>query len=460
MKCSKCGCESPLENLFKSNGASFQLLRRQPRVVRLKYCPACVRRDENLGHIVIIALLAFVAALWAVTIFRRSGPGGSNLPELDESFVNLMLLMPLQYLCIIPHELGHVAGARLVGIDVLKISFGRGRRIARWLIGSVPIELHPIPIAGFVVGSTASTRLWRLRRIVFSASGPLANLVLVIAGIALGGGWDRFINYASWIHEISPWQDLDVANLVLLLSALVPQKVQFVHGETASDGLKLYGLLFKPLPSVAARRKIDLLVRGLHCMWLDKDRCAIRLLRRALREFPRDNELAVNLAVAMMNAGRHQDGIDLVSSGLAVHHTPSAFRATLLNCSAWAKLMIATPDSIAEAGIESAEALRLMPWEASIQSTRGLYLVETGQVSQAIPLLRQAERGAILPEQRACVFCSLAIANLRQGTKHRAAKFIHKARKLDPNCQLLGRAESEMKSPHWLRLKGSQPVGA
>ncbi|VWX37607.1 site-2 protease family protein [Exiguobacterium oxidotolerans] len=75
------------------------------------------------------------------------------------------------------HELGHVAGAKLVRIQVRTLSIGFGPVLARTTYRGVTYQLCLLLLGGYVLPADISVN--RARRIVFIASGLIMSVVLV-----------------------------------------------------------------------------------------------------------------------------------------------------------------------------------------------------------------------------------------------------------------------------------------
>ena len=101
------------------------------------------------------------------------------------------------------HELGHFIAAKAVGVPVAVFSIGFGPRIWGRIIGGTEYRVSWLPIGGYVLPAIDELDdflrfpLWS--RMVMSAAGPLASLVLpflcfmVISVWGGGGGWQDLI---------------------------------------------------------------------------------------------------------------------------------------------------------------------------------------------------------------------------------------------------------------------------
>jgi len=430
-KCESCGCESPLTAAFVYKEVSFR--RARTRCL----CPACFKRQHVRTSATTTALILLTCAVVCVV--------GTHLRNIERSGAqnsakNFALLYVFIYLLVIPHELGHAAAAWLMRWNVFRITFGIGPRWMEWRIAGIPVQFRLIPDRGSVNASSLQQRNWRLRRFIIIAAGPLVNLAIAIVAIEFAGGWRHFFDDVF----ASTWSTLGVASGLMFIVNLVPQTVWTHEGMSVSDGLQMARLLFKPLPSERVRRIAYFLANGGALAASENVEESLKVFSAAHIEYPEDASITMGLATILMMTGKVEDGRSLVCGLLQIHKTENAISATLRNNLAWADLLIGSPTLLAEADEMSAAALSLMPWEAYIQSTRGTVLAILGKPDEAMQLLRKSIKVADQRSSRSSIFCAMAIAMHRQGDRKAAEKFIKRARRLYPKCELLGHAKEEL----------------
>lgn len=103
------------------------------------------------------------------------------------------------------HELGHVIGARISGIDVSTFSIGFGPVLVRTSHRGVTYQICMIPLGGYVMPSGST--ITRPRRIVFLAAGLLTSIILVPVGcLSLLQVIDPSSSFVSGLDRlIAPW---------------------------------------------------------------------------------------------------------------------------------------------------------------------------------------------------------------------------------------------------------------
>ncbi|WP_215115324.1 site-2 protease family protein [Exiguobacterium sp. s80] len=120
------------------------------------------------------------------------------------------------------HELGHVAGAKLVRIQVRTLSVGFGPVLARATYRGVTYQLCLLLLGGYVLPADAAVT--RGRRIVFVASGLIMSIVLVplacLSVLQIMNPAQSLV--AGWYHLITPWVTYPVHFLFDSLPSLLP----------------------------------------------------------------------------------------------------------------------------------------------------------------------------------------------------------------------------------------------
>jgi len=430
-RCDSCGCESPLTAAFIHQPVSFR--RGRTRCL----CPACFKRQRTRRAASSTVSFLLAGALFCATEVYIRKIGG--IVPRDRA-VNFGLFIVFIYLLLIPHEMGHAIAAWLCRWEVFRINFGIGPCWLRGSIAGIPIQFRLIPDRGSVSTSSLRQDDWRFCRFITIAAGPLANLAIAILAIEFVGGWKIFINDPF----ASIWSTLALASGLQFLGSIIPQTHLMQEGPIGSDGLQMAQLLFKPLPAEKVRRLRYYMAKGLALEAADRAKEALEVFSTARTEFPDEPSIAVSVAGMLMTAGKIEEGRTLVCELLRVHTSQSVFNAILRNDLAWADVLLGSTTLLAEADEASAAALSQMPWEASVQGTRGTVLAILGKPDEAMQLLRKSIKGADRRSSRSTNFCAMAIAEHRQGHERAATELIKKARHLDPKCDLLSRAEQEL----------------
>ena len=430
MRCDQCAAESSLSAAFV----------RRPHWVTGKQqslCPRCVRRrkDESVVYTLLVAALVLFIFLMRWLLAPPDMMAG---PQHFRWALDWALFVAFELVCIVPHELGHAAAAWLMGMEVGRITFGRGPLLARWVVRGVILDLRAIPIVGSVSATTRRLTNWRWRMIAFIAAGPMANLAILVVATVV---WLNSPPGLVTREGISPWLLLAFANLTLLVFSLSSREVTAATGTMPSDGRRLFKLLFKPLPQPQERRKLHYLPRALWKFDLDRNDQMLAILDEGLQELPSDKVLRGLRATAQLGLRRYEAARQTLLTLLAEHPDKDPHRALWDNNLAWADLLSERAEWLHEADVASAEAYDLLPWAPAIESTRGLLLVETGRIDEGVRFLKRALRGADRRVSKASILCALAIAECYRGNLQAARSLAARARRCSPDCELLPRAQ-------------------
>ncbi len=116
-------------------------------------------------------------------------------------------------------------------------------------------------------------------------------------------------------------------------------------------------------------------------------------------------------------------------------------RSMVLNNLAYADALLGTADLLGEADRYSEEAMAVLSWVPAVKGTRGTVLAALGRMDEGIRLLRDSMQQADGSHGKAQNACWLAIAEAKRGNLAQAKQYLEEARKLDPKCSLLDRAQ-------------------
>ena len=119
-------------------------------------------------------------------------------------------------------------------------------------------------------------------------------------------------------------------------------------------------------------------------------------------------------------------------------------RAILLNNIAFTNALIGGMNLLEDADRLSNEAMTVLSWMPPVRGTRGTVLAVLGKTDEAVPLLSEAMQANDTAHGKALNACILAIVEARRGKLPVSRTYLDEARKLDPNCFLLNRAEESL----------------
>ena len=144
------------------------------------------------------------------------------MPELARAAIALPIIFALAGLLLLVHELGHYGAARVCRRPVRLIAIGFGPKLIEWIDRRGTIwRIALVPIGGYVAlrpeATPAGPPSFRagavVIRLVVTAAGPAANLILAVilyAGLAGATGEISFLPVAS---SIEPWSPAAIVGL-------------------------------------------------------------------------------------------------------------------------------------------------------------------------------------------------------------------------------------------------------
>jgi hypothetical protein len=224
VNCDICGIEALESEEFALEQLPFRRAKR--------YCPACHRRFHARVYAVVAAVVILCGIFGIVDVWRKDKTVLQSVGLRGACFIFV------QWLMVLPHELGHAVAARVLGYKQVRISVGFGRPLFflnflgfRWLFNVIPLGGITLPGPG--------TTLHRWKHLAVVAAGPMVNLLA--AGLAMlfaGPGWA--------FHGLRRWESLFIwANLLVVAENLVPYVAQTQFGASGTDGYQLWHLLFR-----------------------------------------------------------------------------------------------------------------------------------------------------------------------------------------------------------------------
>ncbi len=428
LMCDACGAQTVLENVYRIEPPLFYGKQKV-------YCPACAssrkvsqfRKSLAFYGITALAGLALIA----------------TAPEslFGWMFLNFFLGIIFMIISIVPHELGHVIAGALLGMSVHKVTIGYGRLVYAAQFFGKRVEFRALPIGGLTYLLNKSARFFRLRKLIAVAAGPLVNLLIVLILIKVYSL--EWLLAADFGGGLEPEAALLIANVMLLVFSLLPNKVVSAAGIIPNDGANLLSLPFMKKPKIAQFIAAAYAYEGLEYRRKKDWDAARNCYEEALAKFP-DNLVSLNdKAAYFIETGDIDKARDVL---LGMLETPGIEPGTLMgikNNLALADAVSGRADLVDEADRLSEEAFNNVSWLPVFRGTRGIVLVELGRIEEGIVLLKEAADKNEDSAAKATYYCYVAIAEARTGNSEAARRYIEDARKLDPASNLIARAMAE-----------------
>jgi len=142
----------------------------------------------------------------------------------------------LQWLLIIPHELGHATAAEILGFERIRIIVGYGKPILTTRFMGHQWLINVLPFGGLTLAEFPNGKPDRCKDFLLTVAGPAVNLIILLGLIlALGGNPN-----SHGVLGIVFW-----ANLLVLVGNLIPFTFESSLGSFPNDGLHLYNTLHR-----------------------------------------------------------------------------------------------------------------------------------------------------------------------------------------------------------------------
>jgi tetratricopeptide (TPR) repeat protein len=347
---------------------------------------------------------------------------------------------------VLAHELGHVVGARAAGLRPFLMVVGGGPSLVLRDVGGVAIDVGVLPGNGLTMLSSGAVepRLkWRL--FVAYASGPLVTSLLLALGLlAFAEQWAAYReDIDDWLH---PGPVLVIVNGLLLFTSIVPLPRGSDLGTPRNDFLQLVKLPSLEPQALEGLVKVAQSAPVWRFFQLRRYQAAYDEARRVLAEHPDNWVVRLHLADMSIFARRYEDaareyGALLDEPALSRKGVPPVAAAFVANNYAWANYMQGGDRALAAADTASAKAVGLLPKHPSIVGTRGAILVARGELREGRELLERARKGHRDARSRASNFACLGLAALAEARSDDARRYFERARRLDPDCEVLARLE-------------------
>jgi tetratricopeptide (TPR) repeat protein len=351
------------------------------------------------------------------------------------------LLLVFFPLIVLVHEAGHAVAALLVGHRVLEVKIGAGPKVTVWH-GRWRLVLGLFPLGGHVMAGSSDPSAYRAKRFAITAAGPAMNAVMF--------AFAPLIDASS-----STLRDFAIVNACVLIFNLLPYSVRTPYGRQRTDGLGLVRTLSDSEWQLAEERSGFAVARAVLADQRGDREEAGRIVDEARAMNPRSVVLRTWLGYRAIEdqgfAYARTIFRDLVDED---RHVPAAglgqrddvSRGIHLNNLAWCDLMLDDPALVEEALSSSAAAIDLLPEHPAIRGTRAFALILGGRPGEGIDLGHAAYAKTKEAGPKALQACVLAIGYARKWRFGQAQRWIDLARRADPNCSLLGRAQGELEA--------------
>jgi len=338
------------------------------------------------------------------------------------------------------HEAGHALAGRAVGLDVLHVQLGVGRRLAAWRWGQTRITLHALPLLGLTYLGSRPRRGLRWRYWLAIAAGPMVTFAIVYFA-----GHDPFPT-APVVHHFAPVEVIGYANVWMLVFNLVPLPVLRSRGLLRNDGGQLLSVPFMAAKKLQGLNEMPAILAAQEAHERDDHQGALHLVTAALVDLPDSWALRNSLALAQLHLQQLSEARASFQQLIESEPPFPDMRWLARNNLAWVDFLLARDELRDEADEHSQavhERFKRVSWA---MGTRGAVLGWLGRHDEAVPLLERAYLLNTLGMSRASNAACLAVSLAGLGLVDEAAAWLEKARTNHAACVLLGRAQAAVEA--------------
>jgi hypothetical protein len=365
-KCAKCGIVSEIDESFQKSYYSDEIF----------YCPACREKNaiqQGESYLIACVIVLIGGLLWVMI---------SPQNEFAWLIFQLGLWGCFIIILTIIHELGHILAAFMTKAKIFQVTIGLGRILYNRDFWGIEWVFRAIPICGYTLIGFNNRKLYRLRSFLTSLGGPLANCLLIFAGMIL------------LFHVSSPWllavlRPFIAANVFELLFSLLPRKVNFAGIITQSDGLTLLTVPFKSESKINQDIEANYVWEVYSSYMKGRVEDARHSYEKGMVYFPDSPAIKNEMGKMLLYLGKYTEARNLFIQLQKSANLSPAMRIGILNAIATADVMIGGNDLLEEADAFSKTACENMPWQTEFKWARGLVLVKKGDIEQGLTLLKE-----------------------------------------------------------------------
>jgi tetratricopeptide (TPR) repeat protein len=356
----------------------------------------------------------------------------------------LVLLVLLSYfLTVLVHEVGHVIAALIVGWKPTSLKVGGGRGWTLFRIGGIQVELGPVLLGGMVRALAPSASHFRLKDIILSIGGTVANIcfALLIGGVLFGA--DRYGELPYWVQQMMIF--LLVFNLLFIAHILIPRYNHIEGHMVPNDARQILNMLRMTDAEVKSEARKH--IRNLFNFYLSRNRLAEikALVVESPEAFGSELDARSIWIHALLRAGKREDAVKEIEL-LSKEGIPSMPRAEVLDGLACISFYYGHPELLDDSMRYIDEAIAEAPDLITLKGTKGALLVETGRTEEGISMLEEVLNTTSALVDRVTSAYYLALACHKKGDSQQAIKHLEFAIALAPRSIVRQRVEKEIRA--------------
>ncbi len=398
-RCARCGIESAERTCFVIPPAHGK----PPHDVR---CVTC----EQAWHASRIPLRFFTYqfVLWGPILLFVLRPSHWAI----DAGLALVLVLLLNPLALLVHELGHLFTARLTGLEVGGLSIGLGRRLCSRELWGIPVVLNVWPLTARVFLGSRYAEALRARVWLTTLAGPLANAAMV--WLSLRAWQMHFGTYSD-----ATWVAWGYVNFVMGVSAMVPMQSNQPNTARYSDGwslIRIWTRHFNPAVYAIAALSMRAVLRYEAGDYAG----ARRVSEEGLLRKPSNEGLGIMLAACHFQLKDYPAALRTLEPLQALADLAPSTRASIQVSNVLARLTLregARRDDpeMAEIIRLSADAFAAFPCSLEFRSAHALVFLVCGEPLKALELMEyplyESAKPSELGDRATVQFCAYQALN-------------------------------------------------
>lgn len=325
--------------------------------------------------------------------------------------VHLFLLLFFIKTGIIIHEGGHALAGMLIRERIWRIIIGTGEELYRFKWKGIPVLVYSQINSGAVLPAYQSRDNLRVKHFIVTMGGPLANLICLLCFLAffMLSGLD-FLG----VHGLKIVTPFMFANLILVVTSLLPYYLHIQGVRVPTDGLSLLTIFFKcmdQLEKVVSRQELF----EAQDAYEKKEYEAVLTIYSQHLEKNLDDLIAkytiANLHLKLDDFGKMESLLKQIYGLLNQNKT---YRALINNALAWLYLLYNDEQSLQLADHYSQIAYNMTTRDPSVNGTRGSVLIEQGKIIEGLNLLYRIAKLEESTNNSLCASMYVALANYKR----------------------------------------------
>jgi tetratricopeptide (TPR) repeat protein len=328
--------------------------------------------------------------------------------------------------------------------QVFKIYVGSGKALFTVRFFGFGVEFRAIPIGGLVEATHRNIERLRVKEFAFVVAGPFVNLLLAAAVWPFLDA-EQLWSFRPMAKGLQYGLTFFYANLAMLVLNLWPHNAVTMFGALPSDGTRLFFTFLLSHEKRELLHAMNFAMEASVCHKRGDYEGARSWAERGLALYPDNETLLIWDGTIGLERMEYEKARECFLKLLHRDSKQPLMRPLMLNNIAYTNALLGGDELLKEADEFSQQAMTAVSWMPAVRGTRGTVLAAMGRFEEALTMLHEAMAQAESVNHKASNACMIAMAESRRGNFVVARNYLEEARKLEPRCSLLPRAETVLR---------------